>query len=582
MTYGRVRLLPGALVSLPVFGFSLLWAALVQVGESAAAGYSTGILAIRLASMCAVQVLMFVFPFFTWHVICPRVRTTSWIRLLLVSVIVGAVVRGVALGILLFVFGVADSPEFIFRIVASLTHMAIVVVLLWFLVSEVRGLHARRRQLIAERDQLVGLQLAAQRDLEQFSDQAAAEIRQSILESLGGLRATNATELRERLRVTIDDVVRPLSHHLAAQPSAWTPPQSTSQSMGVDWPLAAREGLDPARIHPVLLPIVLIWMGLPIHLFRFGPALTVGFMATLLIAIPAFFLARRAAIWLTRGRGAGAKVAAFVIVVIIGGAALGLATLPYMFNEPEPFLFVLAAPVMALLISGPLAIAESARDQDLELETDLRTTTADLHWMVVRARERYRQQEGALAHALHGRLQASLAAAFLRLDLAVSQGADDDELVSALQADVLEAVQGLDVTDSDPEPIDTLMELTLSNWSGAVDITFAVDPQARQALRSDALCARSVNDLIPELVFNSVRHGHARVIDVRLEVADHRTLSLSVMDNGSADTTVAHYGLGSTLLDEASISWNRNRFGDHTTTTCLLPYVSPRTALVIP
>jgi signal transduction histidine kinase len=582
MTSGRIRLIPQALLSAPVFGISVLWVILVQVGEGAAAGEDAGTIPIRLASLIAVQVLMFAFPYVTWRVICPRVRERNWTWLLMAALLVGATVRGIALGFLLYLVGVTNSPEITFRIIASLTHMAVVVVLLWFLVSEVRQLHSRRRQLVAERDQLLVLQEAAQRDLAQLSSRATEEIRRSILDSLGGLQATDSTELRERLRVTIDDVVRPLSHHLAAQPSAWTEQPPVGQTRAVDWPLAAREGLDPTRIHPVILPIVLIWMGLPIHLFRFGPSVTLGFVATLAIAIPAFWLARKVAILLTAGRGAGAKAAGFVVAVIFGGTALGLATLPYMQREPQPFLFVAAAPILALLISAPLAIAEAARDQDLELESALRASTEDLRWTLVRARERYRQQEGALARALHGRLQASLGAAFLRLDRAVAEGADDVALLAALQAEVLEAVQALDVIDSDPDPIDKLIALTQSNWSGAVRLNFTVDPQARDALASDPLCARSVNDLIPELVFNSIRHGGATSIDVRIETADARTLSLSVMDNGSGDLKPARYGLGSTLLDEASISWTRSRSEGGAVTTCVLPVLSPRVALVSP
>jgi hypothetical protein len=91
-----------------------------------------------------------------------------------------------------------------------------------------------------------------------------------------------------------------------------------------------------------------------------------------------------------------------------------------------------------------------------------------------------------------------------------------------------------------------------------------------------------VNDLIPELVFNSIRHGKAHSITVTLEVADSRVLSLSVVDDGTADITPARHGLGSALLDEASMTWSRARLGDCTATTCLLPFASPRASLLTP
>ena len=268
MSFRRITLLPGALLSAPVFFLSLLWPVIVQFGESNALGENSRDIAIRLALLFPIQVLMFAFPFLTWRWICPRVPSRNRTWLLLVSVIVGAAVRGIALGILLFLFGISESPEFVFRIVASVGHMGVVTVILWFLVSEVQGLQARRRQLMADRDQLIDLQIAAQRDLEQLGDRAAEEIRLSILQSLGGLQVSDSSELRERLRLTIDEVVRPLSHQLGAQPSAWAPTQPSTEKVRIDWPLAIREGLNPARIHPVVLSLLLLWLGFPIHIFH--------------------------------------------------------------------------------------------------------------------------------------------------------------------------------------------------------------------------------------------------------------------------------------------------------------------------
>jgi signal transduction histidine kinase len=575
VTLGRIRLLPDALLSVPVFSLTFVWAVVVQFGEGAGAGDGIGDIAVRLSLLFTLQVIMFSFPYLTWRVVCPHAPAGSWTWLLGASVVVGAAVRGVVFGLLLFLIGVTDSPNLVFRVAASVGHMAVITVILWFLVSEVRGLHTRRRHLLADRDQLIDLQQVTQRDLELLGDRATDEIRRSVLESLGGLRVSDSSDLRERLRRTIDNVVRPLSHQLAAQPPEWAPPQQPIQTMRVNWPQAVREGLDPTRIHPVLITLLLIWLGLPGHFFQLGPPFAARLISTGIVVIPSFWLARRAAIRLTTHRDAGAKAVAFVIAVLVGGVALGFATLPYMRDQPTPLIFVIVAPIFAMLISAPLAIAEAARDQDLALESELRATTEDLRWMLTRAREHYRQRERTLAHALHGSLQASLAAAFLRLDRAVANGTDDKPLLASLQDEVFQAVNNLDLRGVKAEPIDKVIELTQSNWSGAIHLNFTIDPLARESLEFDRLCARSVNDLVPELVFNSVRHGRAHAIDVQLQIADFRTLSLTVIDDGSDDLITTRYGLGSALLDEASLNWSRTRLGNRTTTRCLLPVLSP-------
>lgn len=572
MRPSRLRLLPDALFSAPVLGLSLVWAVAVQLGEVAAT--SVGDAALRIALLVVAQAVMFAIPYVTWRVLCPRVRPSAGLWLLLASIVVGAVVRGVVFGVLLFLTGATRSPDLAFRIVASANHMVVVTVLLWFFVSEVRQLHARRRRLVADRDQLLALQGAAQADLDRLGDRAIASIRESILDSLGGLGAAGSAELLQRLRLIIDDIVRPLSHQLVARAPAWTPPQPPIEAMRVDWPRAARDGLDPARIHPVIVTVALIWLGLPLHVLEYGGADAALLVATAIVAIPVFWLSRRLAIRSVAGRGAGARAVAFLLAVVAGGASLGLATLAYMADRPEPFVFVVMGPVLALLISAPLAVAEAARDQDLALEAELEATTADLRWTLARAREQHRQQERALAHALHGRVQASLAAAIVRLDRAVARGDDDETLRGALHDEILRSVAELDARGSQPKALDQVIALTERNWSGAAEIRCWVSPEARQALVADRLCATAVNDLVPELVFNSFRHGSATSIEIRLALDDPRTLALTVTDDGALDPRQVREGLGTRLLDEAAITWSRTRDGDRTRTTCLLPCTS--------
>lgn len=571
MTPRPFRLLPDALLSAPVFGLSYLWVFAVQLGETAGLGAAAVI--VRVGLLFVVNVLMFAFPYVTLRWICPHVMRKRWTALLLASVVVGAVVRGIAFSALLVRAGVADSLDLAYRIWASVSHMVVITVLLWFLVSEVRGLQARRRQLLAERDQLLSLQQVARTDLERLGDRTIEGIRRSILNSLDDFRASDSFELLARLRLTVDSVVRPLSRQLEALAPTWVPPQLSLETKRVDWQLAAREGLDPARIHPVIVTVALIWIGLPIHLTRYGWGSATALVATSFVVVPAFWIFRRIGIRLSAGRGAGIRALAFIVAVLAGGASLGLMTLAYMRDEPQPFAFVIVAPVLAFLISAPLAVAEAARDQNRELEAELMLTTSDLRWTLARAREQHRQQERALAHALHGRLQASLAAAIVRLDRAVARSEDDATLRAALQDEILKAIADLGFRPDAPEPIEEVVELTRRTWAGAAEISCSISPEVRKALTADGLCATAVNDLVPELAFNSFRHGKASTIDIRMELADPRTLALTVTDDGHEESGQTQDGLGTRLLDEASISWSRTRGGSLTQTICLLPCI---------
>lgn len=494
-----------------------------------------------------------------------------WVRLLVTAIIIGAAVRGWAFGLLLFRTGLTEAPQYAFRILTSIANMATVTVLLWFVVSEVRSLQMRRRQLLADRDQLLLLQESAQENLDQLGERASEEIRTLLIASLGSDDTSSAHDLLRRMRFTIDDVVRPLSHRLAIQGPQWAPPQATAKSTRVNWVAAVRDGLDPSRIHPLVVTLALIWLGLPVHVVQYGPKYAFNLLGTGIVGFPVFWLMKQAAMRLCAGRSATIRIPAFVIAVLVGGESMGLASLTYMQGQAKPYLFVIMVPIFALLISAPLAVAEEARDQSLTIEADLEATTSDLRWTLARTREQHRQQERALAHALHGRIQATLASAIVRLDRAVERGAAEPELVDALRVEVLDAISELDLGSGTPESLDQVIALTQRNWADAVTITFDATPNARSAIENDALCAAAVNDLIPELVFNSFRHGKATVINIEIVLEDTRTLVLTVTDDGTFDTRATGKGMGTELLDDASMQWTRARSGDHTVTTCRLP-----------
>lgn len=565
----RLRLNPSALLTWPVFAFSFLWTVIAHFTDIANNGIDH--VWLRLALLVLVQLVFFCFPLAVWHLVCPRVSPDAWIRLLIVAIIFGAAVRGAVFGLLLFRAGLTEAPQYAFRILTSVANMATVTVLLWFVVSEVRELQLRRRLLLADRDQLLALQSSAQEGLDSLGSRATEEIRTLVLASLGTPDGASASDVLRRLRFTIDDVVRPLSQRLAVQGATWVPPRIPARPMRVNWLEAVREGLTPSRIRPLVVTLALIWLGLPVHAVQYGPKYAFYLLGTAVVGFPAFWLLRKGAMAVSAGRGAEVRILAFTCAVLLGGESMGLASLVYMHSQPKPYLFVIMVPIFALLISAPLAVAEQARDQSLVIEAELVTSTSDLRWALARTREQHRQQERALAHALHGRIQASLASAIVRLDRAVEAGIDDPSLVAALQREVSSAVDSLDHRIDHPDPIEQVIELTRSNWAGAAEIDFRIPDDARRGLDADVLCANAVNDLIPELVFNSFRHGKASRITIDVHRTEARTLELVVLDNGNLDPRSTRQGLGTQLLDTACIQWTRGLVDGHTQTVCLLP-----------
>ena len=101
-----------------------------------------------------------------------------------------------------------------------------------------------------------------------------------------------------------------------------------------------------------------------------------------------------------------------------------------------------------------------------------------------------------------------------------------------------------------------------------------MEPSLEAALHDDLQCLMTINDLVPELVFNSIKHGRARDVRVTLATAGERTLTLTCQDDGVLFSEHATGGLGSRLLDDCAIEWSRERHGGSTVLIAVLPIAS--------
>jgi len=66
--------------------------------------------------------------------------------------------------------------------------------------------------------------------------------------------------------------------------------------------------------------------------------------------------------------------------------------------------------------------------------------------------------------------------------------------------------------------------------------------------------------VIPELCFNSIKHGKANELQVVIEQNSPKTIVLKVQDNGKQFVEkTSKKGLGTKLLEECAISWKREK-----------------------
>ena len=170
-----------------------------------------------------------------------------------------------------------------------------------------------------------------------------------------------------------------------------------------------------------------------------------------------------------------------------------------------------------------------------------------------------------MAALLHGPVQASLYAA--AMGVAQTKNLSVDYLAK-VQTDIEAALEQL----NNPNRLQTETLLTVLNqikdlWSDSVDIAIAIPAELEATITNELLTCEATIELTRELVTNSIKHGKATKVDVKISAIDHARFNVEVIDNGSVFAQETTPGYGTKVLNELSLTWERSRSGD-TTRAC--------------
>lgn len=555
MRFRLPPLRPDDLLAAPVVLGAVLWDVIKHVADP---DNSPGQWPARLALILICGLGMFAMIALVFSLL-RRWMTGSRIVIALIAVIASAsLVKGVAFAWGMVAIGVDDVLQWSYRIPSSVAHTTVVVVLLWAAMSAIRQHYERLAALEAERRELEILRAETRKQLASLDEAATESVRASILSGLGTSPTSDAPSVLRRLHRTIDEVVRPLSRQLESQSDQWLPPRSDREPVRISWRKVLREGPDPALITPVGIGLALLWISLPLNITRGGMLFELQFLLMLsVVFVPVMWLGLRAAIWLTARLAMWWHPPIFLLALVAGGLALGVALRPFAGGFPTPWMYVFLGPIFTVLVGVLWAFAVSAQRQARATQSRAEQSSADLRWSITRARELHRQHRRALADAVHGQVQASLAAAILQLGNALRDGTADEATVVAIQDRVVASVASLDMLGVHPNSVDEVLAKTRATWIGVADIELTMAPSIGSALRGDPQTLMTVNDIVPELVFNSIKHGRASHIDIEIRDDSDRSIALVVVDDGEPPSTHAVSGMGSRLLDTCALSWTR-------------------------
>jgi signal transduction histidine kinase len=202
-----------------------------------------------------------------------------------------------------------------------------------------------------------------------------------------------------------------------------------------------------------------------------------------------------------------------------------------------------------------------------QITSELSETVKQMQWSVSRIREGQRQRYQSLSRYLHGHLQAFLSSKYLELEKLDSSAPETTETLHRVIAEIYLEIEGIGHSEHVAEPIISVVEKIAQSWDKIAKIDPAIHSEILERIESDQLCRSALVDVLPELVFNGIKHGKATDLRIELNLLHPDVVRLVITDNGSFELIESVTGVGTRILNESCISWDRIRKDSKTITT---------------
>ncbi len=360
--------------------------------------------------------------------------------------------------------------------------------------------------------------------------------------------ASNSAEIIETLTKTVDEVVRPLSHDIAAteqQPE----PLSSAKARGYIPAISPMHRIDASRLFLPQLSALLI----AITAFPAALALKPGFEGFIagvlhgLIALLVLGFIKG----LVQGRRMPILYAAMLVVLgfsAVEWLVLFLAeALRIPFSEQETANILM----FGLVFGITFAIGQAVQVARGEAVTELKSVIAATELLVSRLRQEIWLNNRKMASVLHGPIQTALYAASMKLSSAKKI---TPQLVAEAESDITSALDRLDLSPSEQEDFAEVITQIVSLWRGSCEISVFIDENASTKLYADKNAGACVVEVVQEAISNAIKHGRASNASVMISLTKQGTAEVRVRNDGKP-LDVKAQGFGSQLLDEICHRW---------------------------
>ena len=554
-------------LSWPVICITAVWLVFANLVDSSTNGL--GNIGERVLIVLGTQAVFIAALFLCDLFFIRRVTERRRWLVLWVTIAVLAVGRGLLLAAVWVAFGFSQDLAPWSRAIAGLTNLGLLMVFIAVAYGMLASAARQRRELHEAQVQLIELRQASVENRVAQNEALIEKVRTRMAEALAPELLDTPENTVLSIRASIDEVIRPLSHTLSQRPDE-PDVMLTSSRARID---LKRYLSRVVNIHELDQPpgLVLFFLLMLTPLVNvFGPiwAPVIGVAMVCELFILTWFLR-----WASLRTLPRVALWASPVILVVSGLSVAVTFVSLMPIALQPSYVVGVVGVYFFCSLVPVALRIAVDEAHAAAEA-LERENADLRWSLVRSNEVAQQQNRVVAAALHGRLQAALAAAAFRLQIALRDGVNPADAQELARLEAEKAIV-FDVDfDEAPRPVaETLAEIS-ELWRGVCVIQCSANEGTIRDIEQDPVCARLCGELIIELCTNAIKHGKATYIEISVEPGGDRLIDVEIKNNG-VDVAATREGYGTQLLNQSCIGWSQVRQSDMTSVRAQVPWVRP-------
>ena len=505
----------------------------------------------RVAILAAAQMALFI-PLIAMRFIFLQRARRPHPFIVLTGFVIAVVCRALSIATLGQFFFPGDSTTLAARIIGNFLNIGMVLIVTAYVVSLMRERRRQITQLQNLRSELEQSIEVVSSELTQRNEATVDRIRQVLQSELNRLDASNAESSLVTLQETVTNVVRPLSHQLAFEVPEISVQADTTDPVRTRWREVLNRVATGKPFRPILTASFMSLEAIAVLATLQGvfiAMVSMPLMLALLLAGSNLIFER-----VSTSMSASLRVIFAIVLAVLSGVLVGFGLWFILGSGPRGWALGIGGGVLAAVLAIVVSIGASiARDRTVII-SELTLSTQELERSLVRRKQTQWLQNKSISRALHGPVQTAVNAAAIKIDGAIRGSAVPAEMIEGVRADLLASLDVLGQAEGSVISLDQGADRIKATWDGICEVDISISIECHDHLESDVVIRSCFIDIVTEAVSNAVRHGDATNV-VITAVLEGGNIILEVKDNGPAVFTTSAPGLGSTQLDDCTLSW---------------------------